>query len=286
MHPFGQVDIQPAAKADQPETLAGANTVTGAFPAHDPPCDQPSDLNHGNGAAIGDFDGQRVAFVLFRRLVERCVEEFSRPIDHRRDLSGNRRTVHVAVEDRHEDRDPDQSLGAKTQALGWDRPFDKADHAIRRTDQKAGVFRHCPFWVAEKVIAPDGQPDADPAKRLPNPEQDQRHRRKDGNELPPLGVHRLEEGIEHFHAGLSIPAARGDQWLRARTPPILHPGVFKNSGPEPLTAPVRCLRGNRRMRSGRDYHSLALGQFTHLRLQLFERPHLDLTDAFAADAVA
>ena len=67
----------------------------------------------------------------------------------------------MAVEDLHEDRNPDQSLGAHPQLGRGHRAFDQADDAIRRADQQARVFRHQTLRVAEKVERENGEDQTD-----------------------------------------------------------------------------------------------------------------------------
>ena len=77
----GQIDVDPAAEADQADALAGGDPVARLDPGHDPPRDQPGDLGEGDFGAVVALDQDVLALIVLARLVEIGVEELAGDID-------------------------------------------------------------------------------------------------------------------------------------------------------------------------------------------------------------
>jgi hypothetical protein len=63
----GQKDVDPAAKADQADTLAGRNHVARLDEGYDAARDKAGDLSEADAATVATFDDDMLAFVLVRR---------------------------------------------------------------------------------------------------------------------------------------------------------------------------------------------------------------------------
>ena len=111
----------------------------------------------------------------------------------------------MAVEHVHEDADPGQGMIRHSQFGGRHSFLDQRDHPVRRADQQPLAGGRGALGIAKEIVAPDRQPQADPAQGIPNHEQHDRDDRKDRHELAPLGVHRFDESVEHGH-GLGRPS--------------------------------------------------------------------------------
>ena len=95
------------------------------------------------------------------------------------DLTGDRQTVYMNIEDIHENRNAHHFLVAQAQfrrRRGW---LNHADLAIGRGNHQAFAQRRDPPWVAEEVVAPDGENQPDPAQGFPEQEKQKRNDRKD-----------------------------------------------------------------------------------------------------------
>ena len=77
----GQIDVDPAAEADQADALAGDDAVADLDPGHDPARDQPGDLGEGDLGAVLALDQDVLALIVLARLVEIGVEELAGDID-------------------------------------------------------------------------------------------------------------------------------------------------------------------------------------------------------------
>ena len=77
----GQIDVDPAAEADQADALAGDDPVARLDPGHDPPRDQPGDLGEADPRAVLALDQDVLALIVLARLVEIGVEELAGDID-------------------------------------------------------------------------------------------------------------------------------------------------------------------------------------------------------------
>src|SRR5690348_27877 len=69
-----QIDIEPRAEANEPEPLAGADRLAFADETHNAPRHQARDLDHAD-AAVRRGDHERIALIVFARLVELGVDE-------------------------------------------------------------------------------------------------------------------------------------------------------------------------------------------------------------------
>src|SRR5690606_35652800 len=77
----GQIDVDPAAEADQADALAGGDAVPRLDPGHDPPRDQPGDLGEGDLRAIVRLDQDVLALIVLARLVEVGIEKLAGDVD-------------------------------------------------------------------------------------------------------------------------------------------------------------------------------------------------------------
>ena len=68
-------------------------------PADDSSRDQPGDLAHVNGVAIGSHEDNLAGFIRSRRLRIADVEKFSRSVFHRLNRPGHRGALDVDIED-------------------------------------------------------------------------------------------------------------------------------------------------------------------------------------------
>ena len=75
--PGGQIDVDPAAEADQADALAGVDHVAFADEGEDPPRDQPGDLGEADPQAVRAFDQEMLALIVLARLVEVGVDELA-----------------------------------------------------------------------------------------------------------------------------------------------------------------------------------------------------------------
>src|ERR1700730_18093696 len=106
-HAISQIDVDPRAKPNHADALAGAEGCALAYKADNPACDEPGDLHHCD-AAIGRRDDKGIALIVLARLVEVGVQEGAMMIDDALNLAGRRTAIDVAVEHAHENRDPRQ----------------------------------------------------------------------------------------------------------------------------------------------------------------------------------
>ena len=75
-----QIDVDPAAEADQADALAGARPVALAHEGQDAPRDQPGDLGEADRDPVLALDQEMLALIVLARLVEVGVEELARHI--------------------------------------------------------------------------------------------------------------------------------------------------------------------------------------------------------------
>ena len=106
----------------------------------------------------------RHAFVMDARLVERGVEEFSRPVGQGHDAARHRVAVHMHVEHVHEDRQTRARGVAHPQFGGRHRIDDRQQLAVGGTDDQVRRVGRLAFGVAEKRHAPDGDGQKHPAQ--------------------------------------------------------------------------------------------------------------------------
>ena len=114
----------------------------------------------------------------------------------------------MAVEDIHEDRNPGHRGWTKPQFFRWNGGADHRHHAIGRADDQTVAQRRDARRIAEEIIAPDRQADADPSQRFGQPEQNCRGGGKDGDKAVAFAMHRLEESRKH--AGGHLETFRKD----------------------------------------------------------------------------
>ncbi|MCY1241135.1 hypothetical protein D9M72_540220 [compost metagenome] len=142
------------------------------------------------------LDHQAVALVLVAGLVELGIDELAGAVGDAGDGAGHRRTVHMAVEHVHENRDAEHRFRAEVQLFRRQHRCDRRNAAIGWADHQIVVDRRHAFRVAEEIGAPGGEQEADPHQRLPQEAQHQRHDEEDRNEAITFLVHR-DERIAH-----------------------------------------------------------------------------------------
>src|SRR5208337_3283166 len=98
-------NINARAKLDEPNPLAAGHVVSHVTIENDTAGDEAGDLLEDYGTARA-FHGDDVLLVLLRRIRSHSVEELAALIAHVADHAGNRRAVHVHIEDAEEDADP------------------------------------------------------------------------------------------------------------------------------------------------------------------------------------
>ena len=108
------IDIDARAETDEAEALANRKLLALAHEADDAARHEPGDL-HDAETSLRRVDHEAVALIVLARLVEIGVDEETRTIGDARDAAGDRRAVHMHVEDAHEDGDALQRLGAETE---------------------------------------------------------------------------------------------------------------------------------------------------------------------------
>ncbi len=83
----GQIDVDAAAEADQPDALPGDDALAGIDETDDPPRDQPGDLGEADAGAVAALDDEILPLVVVGSLVEVGVEELARDIGDSRSPS-------------------------------------------------------------------------------------------------------------------------------------------------------------------------------------------------------
>jgi hypothetical protein len=162
---LGEIEVDPAAEADQPEPLAGAHHPADREIAADAARHQPGDLHEGDVAAVGKTQAHGLPLVVLARLVQRGVDELAAAIGELGDGPVGRDAVDVHVEDVEEDADPRPRALAHAE-LGRRRRRDHHRHpAVGRADEPPVPRRRHARRVAEEVGAPGGEDGADPAER-------------------------------------------------------------------------------------------------------------------------
>ena len=101
---LGQIEVGPAAEADDAEALAGVDRVALAQVADDAPGDQAGDLHHGDLPAVRQAQRDGVALVRFAGLVQAGVEEAAVAVGDSGDDAVGRDAVHVDVQHGQEGR--------------------------------------------------------------------------------------------------------------------------------------------------------------------------------------
>src|SRR5262249_46421189 len=180
---------QARAETNEPETLAGADRLAFADETHDAPRHQARDLDHAD-APVRRGDYQRIALIVFARLVEFGIDEGARPVGDAIDPASDRRAVDVTIEHAHENGNAQQRPVAKAEFGRRDRIDDHGDTAVGRGDHDALAHRRDADGIAEEQRAPDREHGPDPAQRRPDPEQDQACKRKAADEGIALRVDR------------------------------------------------------------------------------------------------
>src|SRR5205807_2257607 len=77
---LGQIDVDPAAEADEPDALPRLDLIAFADERHDPPRDQPGDLGETDPQPFRSLDQQMLPLIVLARLVEVGVDELARHI--------------------------------------------------------------------------------------------------------------------------------------------------------------------------------------------------------------
>ena len=175
--PAGQIDVDARAEADEAEPVAGGQMRALVGEADDAARDQAGDLHHAErpgGVSITTPLRSLSSLALSRSALRNSAGMVGDPLDPPLD----RRAVHVAVEHRHEDRDPLQRPRRRGRVRAAARRAGEADHAVRRRDDEVGAQRRHARRIAEEIGAPQRRDQADPAERRPEPAENQRRRRR------------------------------------------------------------------------------------------------------------
>src|SRR5450755_2230726 len=112
-------NIHARAKLDEPHALAAGHVVSHFKVENDAARDQAGNLLKYYGTAFA-FDSNDVLFILLRRMRAHGVEELAALIAHVADHAGDRRAVHVHIEDAEEDADPvpGSAIGSHQRDIG------------------------------------------------------------------------------------------------------------------------------------------------------------------------
>ncbi len=112
--------------------------------------------------------------ILFARLIQIGVEEFTRNIGNARDRAAHGRAIDVHIEHAHENRHPRHRLITKAQWPGklWrgQHLFDQGDEAIGGGNDEAIILRRGARGIAEECERPSGNGSHGPSQRLPRHE--------------------------------------------------------------------------------------------------------------------
>src|SRR5260370_32543217 len=100
-----EYNIHARAKCDEPNPLAAGYPISYFKIENDTARDQAGDLLEDYGTAFA-FHGDDVLLVLLRRMRCHGVEELATLVAHVADHAGNRRAVHVHIEDPEKNPDP------------------------------------------------------------------------------------------------------------------------------------------------------------------------------------
>src|SRR5690606_16775118 len=136
-----QVNVQARAEADHAEALSGLELLALADVAADAARNQPGDLHDAEVAVVGRADDKRLTFVVFAGLIQGRVEELARRVFFLDHGAGDRRAVHVAIEDAHEHADARHAIRPHAELRRQGRRADHLDDAVRRADDEAGARR-------------------------------------------------------------------------------------------------------------------------------------------------
>src|SRR6266446_1023309 len=156
-------NIHARAKLDEPNPLAAGYPVSYFKIENDAARDHAGDLLEDYGTAFA-FHGDDVLLVLLRRMRSHGVEELAAPIAHVADHSGNRRAVHVHIEDAQKNADPvprssvhgsQRNIGHFTIAGRNDGPRDCGNLALGITEEPQKESRQQQY---REGIGPSRQP--------------------------------------------------------------------------------------------------------------------------------
>src|SRR4029078_8507592 len=103
--PGGQIDVDPAAEADQADALTRFDDIAFLDERQDSPRNQPGDLGEADASAVRSLDQEMLALIVLARLVEVGVNELARHVGDALDSPRDRRAIDVNVEHAHENRD-------------------------------------------------------------------------------------------------------------------------------------------------------------------------------------
>ena len=210
-----EVDVDPAAEADQPDALARCDGIARLHERHDPACHEAGDLGEAHAPAVGAFDEDVLAFVLFARLVEIGVEELAGDIDHPLDRPRHRRAIDVDVEHAHENRDachrlfaePFAALPVIAHQFGGRRDlFDQRDEAVGRGNDVVLALRGDANRIAEEGEHAQRQEGERPGQGFPSEEGEYEAQRKHGEAV--FAAFGMDRGPAP--AGFAIPAVIDD----------------------------------------------------------------------------
>src|SRR5205823_4680102 len=123
------------------------------------------DLHHAE-TAKAIFENQSIALIVFACLIKIGIEKKTRPIGNLCHPSGNWRAVHMAVEHRHEDRNPLHRFWSKAK-LGrrWE-ISDRAHDPIGGCDDQIFIKWRQADRISEEIGAPSGRDHACPKEKI------------------------------------------------------------------------------------------------------------------------
>src|SRR5262245_52325449 len=111
----GQIDVDPAAKTDDPDPLAGRNAITLAGRSDNPPRNCARDKNRSDVKRVLGLDRKAMAFVLRRRLRRCGIAMLSWPVKRGFDAPSHGRPDNMRIKQRKEDGDASPRLAAKAE---------------------------------------------------------------------------------------------------------------------------------------------------------------------------
>src|SRR6266852_8268519 len=156
-------NIHARAKLDDPNPLAAGYPISYFKIENDTARDQAGDLLEDYGTAFA-FHGDDVLLVLLRRMRCHGVEELATLVAHVADHAGNRRAVHVHIEDAEKNADPvprssvhgrQRNIGHFTIAGRNDGPGDRGNLALGITEEPQKESRQ---QQHRDGVGPSGQP--------------------------------------------------------------------------------------------------------------------------------
>src|SRR5580704_5973565 len=122
---FREIEIGPAAEADDPKTISATNGIAFAKRAQYAASDQTGDLHHGQFAAVGQPKRDRVPIIGLAGLVHTRVQEGAMSVSDACYRAISRHPVHMNIQHRKKDRDTPPGRRSEPEFRGWDSGCDR-----------------------------------------------------------------------------------------------------------------------------------------------------------------